>query len=312
MLDDHGASRNTVITVMLRDILNWQQHLRIDTEIPDSLAEPVPEHGLTIRPDFGFYAEESEAASDDLALELADEAEIDDQEEHEDAEDEDADSDDAVSPVDTAAGPWKLLGTYLPWGTHPLTRTTTGGWTASAVERLAVLLRARNVPIGVTTNGRWWALVWAPPGGTTGAAVWDASLFSEDPSSLHALVALLNRFRFLSVDPQDGLPALLRESLERGEEVTETLGGQVRAAVEMLAGTLDRLDRESAGRLLDGVNDDDLYAGVVTVMMRVVFLLFAEERRLLPSDDDLYISAYGVGQLVGQLEPGQPGRGAGA
>lgn len=105
------------------------------------------------------------ASDDDVELELADETEIDDQEEREGSEDEDADSDDAATPIDTATGPWKLLGSYLPWGTHPLTRTTTGGWTASAVERLAVLLRARNVPIGVTTNGRWWALVWAPPGG---------------------------------------------------------------------------------------------------------------------------------------------------
>ena len=37
-------------------------------------------------------------------------------------------------------------------------------------------------------------------------------------------------------------------------------------------------------------------------MMRVVFLLFAEERRLLPSDDDLYVTGYAVGQLVEQLE----------
>jgi len=33
-----------------------------------------------------------------------------------------------------------------------------------------------------------------------------------------------------------------------------------------------------------------------------VFLLFAEERRLLPSDDDLYVTGYSVGHLVDQLE----------
>ncbi|HUY44459.1 MAG TPA: hypothetical protein VMV92_01845 [Streptosporangiaceae bacterium] len=51
--------------------------------------------------------------------------------------------------------------------------------------------------------------MWAPNGGTTGAAVWDASLFSEDPGRLRALVALLNRPRFLAVAPADRLPALL-------------------------------------------------------------------------------------------------------
>ena len=313
VLDSHGASRHAMIETMLRDILDWQHHLRIDTQIPDSLAEPVPEHGLVVRPDFAFHAEDGDGAvaedtgdaeQADVAQEADDgDAEPDDGGDEEVDEDDQEDAEESSSGVgDAVTRPWKLLGAYLPWGTHPLARTTTGGWTASGAERLAVLLRARGVPVGVVTDGRWWALVWAPPGGTTGAAVWDASLFSEDPGSLRALVALLQRSRFLAVAPADQLPALFQESLERGEEVTETLGQQVREAVEMLAGTLDRLDREIDGRLLGGVDDDQFYAGVVTVMMRVVFLLFAEERRLLPSDDDLYISAYGVGQLVGQLE----------
>ncbi|MGI8435279.1 MAG: Eco57I restriction-modification methylase domain-containing protein [Nocardioidaceae bacterium] len=70
----------------------------------------------------------------------------------------------------------------------------------------------------------------------------------------------------------------------------------------MLIRRLDEIDREHDGRLLVGVSDDDLYAGVVTVMMRIVFLLFAEERRLLPSDDATYESGYAVGRLVDQLE----------
>ena len=165
-----------------------------------------------------------------------------------------------------------------------------------------MLLRARDVPVGIVTDGRWWALVTAPRGGATGAAVWDASLFSEEPKSLEGLVALLTRSRFQAAQPKDKLPALFAESLERQEEVTEQLGRQVREAVELLVTTLDQLDRESNGTLLAGVSDDDFYAGVVTMMMRVVFLLFAEERRLLPSDDDLYVTAYSVGHLVEQLE----------
>ena len=58
MMDDHGASRHAVIETMLRDVLDWQQHLRIDTQIPDTLTELVAEHGLVVRPDFGFHAED--------------------------------------------------------------------------------------------------------------------------------------------------------------------------------------------------------------------------------------------------------------
>jgi hypothetical protein len=304
MLDGYGSTRHALITTVLRDVFDWQHHLRIDAAIPDRLAEPVAEYGLLIRPDFGFYVEDTRSG-DGNADETGDEEDEDDG--TADVDEESGDVEEGISaglpgaPGD-GRGPWKLLGIYLPWGTHPLARTTTGGWAASGVERLAVLLRARGVPIGVATDGRWWALVWAPRGGTTGAAVWDAGWFSEDPASLRALVALLTRFRFLAVTPGDQLPALLHESLQRQEEVTETLGRQVREAVEMLAATLDGLDRESSGLLLGGVDDDEFFSGVVTLMMRVVFLLFAEERRLLPSDDDLYVTGYGVGQLVEQLE----------
>jgi len=128
----------------------------------------------------------------------------------------------------------------------------------------------------------------------------DASLWGEEPESFRAFVALLQRPRFLAVEADNTLPALLAESLNAQEEVTETLGLQVRDAVELLLDTLDRLDAESG--VLGEVTDDDLYDGVVTLMMRIVFLLFAEERRLLPSDDDIYVAAYSIGRLVEQLE----------
>jgi hypothetical protein len=296
MLDSGGATRHALIRFMLGDVLDWQHHLRIDAEMPDRMAEPVAEHGLLIHPDFGFYAEDAE---DDVPEDETDAGEDDGAEAEPPDEQERADADAAAAG---GRSPWKLLGMYLPWGSHPLARVTTTGWTASGVERLAVLLRARDVPVGVVTDGRWWAIVWAPRGGTTGAAVWDAGWFGDDPVSLRALTALLHRSRFLAVAPADRLAALLAESLRSGEDITENLGRQVRDAVEMLATILDRLDREDGGRLLASVDDDQFYSGVVTVMMRVVFLLFAEERRLLPSDDDLYVNGYGVGQLVEQLE----------
>jgi len=283
-LETRGASRLPAVRTVLTDALDWDTHLRWGTELPAALAEPVAEHGLLLRPDLGFWAEPESSAEDSAA-----------------SGDDDGDGEEQdPAALPGATGPWRMLGTVSEWGTHPLARSTTGGWSASPVERLAVLLRARGVPVGVVTDGRWWAVVWAPVGGTTGAAVWDASLWSEEPESFAAFVALLQRSRFLAVAHDDTLPELLAESLEAQEAVTETLGLQVRDAVELLLETLDRLDAESG--VLAGVSDDDLYDGVVTVMMRVVFLLFAEERRLLPSDDDVYVAAYSVSRLVEQLE----------
>ncbi|MGI8677384.1 MAG: Eco57I restriction-modification methylase domain-containing protein [Jatrophihabitans sp.] len=283
MLEDGGAGRRDVIDRILGDALDWGDHLRQGHDIPAALAEPV-QPGVSVSADFAFYAD----------------AEPDPGAEPEDDDDE-ADDQEADSKV-AERGPWRLLGLVTPYGGHPLARTTDDGWTTSPAERLAHLLRARDTPIGVVTDGRWWAIVWAPVGGTTGVAVWDATLWSEEPESLRAFVALLTRARFLAVPEPDTLPALLAESLDRQEEVTETLGHQVRDAVELLLETLDRLDAESGGALLAEVGDDELYDGVVTVMMRIVFLLFAEERRLLPSDDDLYLSGYSVSRLVDQLD----------
>ena len=119
------------------------------------------------------------------------------------------------------------------WGGHPLARAVERGWTASAVERLAVLLRARDVPVGVVTDGRWWALVWAPRGKPVGAAVWDASLLSEEPPPFGRL-SRCSPGRFLAVPPRTASRPAPAKSAERQEEVTEPLGRQVREAVEML------------------------------------------------------------------------------
>jgi hypothetical protein len=304
MMDDCGTSRHAIITAMLRDVFDWQPHLVIDDAMPQTLTEIVADHGVTLRPDFGYFEEAEDDAAQDADSGDEDGSDLSDASEDEEQDDDgDSEGDDAeASGEGASSGPWKLLGMVTAWGTHPLTRTTTGTWTANAVERLAVLLRARDVPVGIVTDGRWWALVTAPRGAAPGAAVWDASLFSEEPKSLEGLVALLTRSRFQAAQPKDKLPALFAESLERQEEVTEQLGRQVREAVELLVTTLDQLDRESNATPLAGASDDDFYAGVVTMMMRVVFLLFAEERRLLPSDDDLYVTAYSVGHLVEQLE----------
>jgi hypothetical protein len=291
LLDDNGASAGLFARGVLCDALHWGEALVEGADLPASLSDVVAEHGVLLRPDFAFRSSPDEAEDVDTAHES-------------EGDDEDGDADPVAAAALAAGqeGPWRLLGMWSPWGTHPLRRSVQAGWAASPVERLAALLRARNVPIGLVSDGRWWAVVWAPRGKPVGAAVWDASLWSEEPETFAAFVALLERRRFLGVTAAERLPALLERSASAQEEVTTALGGQVRASVEMLVRRLDELDRNAGGTILDGVSDDDLYAGVVTVMMRVVFLLFAEERRLLPSDDARYDAAYSVGRLVEQLE----------
>jgi hypothetical protein len=76
-------------------------------------------------------------------------------------------------------------------------------------------------------------------------------------------------------------------------------------AVESLVDAIGRADavlRDQGGPGLSTLPAQDVYRAAVTIMMRVVFLLFAEERGLLPSDNDVYRDMYSVGQLCEQLE----------
>jgi len=199
-------------------------------------------------------------------------------------------------------GDLRLLGRVLAPDTRPSARMA-GGWSASEADRLALLQRRHNGPLGLATDGRWWALVWTPAVGATSVTVWDAGLWLEERDTMAAFRVLLERRRFLGVSNAETLPALLEAGLEQQEEITETLGQQVRQAVEMLVEAIGRAGRRGGPteKLLAGVEPDEVYHGAVTVMMRLLFLLFAEERLLLPADDELYLHAYSAGQLVDAL-----------
>lgn len=173
-------------------------------------------------------------------------------------------------------------------------------WAASPAERMVELCRACGVRIGLVTNGERWMLIDAPVGGVTTFASWYARLWGQEPITLQAFINLLGIRRFF-VDESEQLPALLDESLKLQDEVTDALGEQVRRAVEVLIQALDRADVDRNRELLMGVEPPELYEAALTIMMRIVFLLSAEERGLLLLDDEAYQSNYAVSTLRMQL-----------
>ena len=76
----------------------------------------------------------------------------------------------------------------------------------------------------------------------------------------------------------------------------------MRQAVELLVNAISRADRAEGNRLLAGVEPREVYEAAVTVLMRIVFLLYAEERRLLPLDDPVYNENYAILPLRERLE----------
>ena len=183
------------------------------------------------------------------------------------------------------------------------------GWAASPIDRMAAMLRASGsaCSIGVVTDGRWWALVSAPRQGATASGVVDSQTWVEEPATRDAFRKLLSVTRLVGGEKGKRLPALFDASVLAAEEITEALGPQVRRAVELVVTALSEAARDAVERE-GGKGDDPLptdahevYEAVVTVMMRVVFLLFAEERGLLPAES-LYTGGYGLATVLDALE----------
>ncbi|WP_308404000.1 hypothetical protein [Streptomyces sudanensis] len=260
---DTVAGRDEWVAYVLRRLLGWDDALAFrqgDAEHHglDRLTLRVAEHNTEVRPDFALVE-----PGTDLAAE---------------------------PDAESAAKHVRLLGLTVPAGTAPTARAGAGGdWTASPADRLARLLRHHGVPLGLVTDGRWWCLVWAPLGGVTTTAVFDSISWNEaaERNVVRAFASLLSRRRFFAYDEPETLAGLLKASLAAGEDVTEALGVQVRQAVELLVDAIGRADARAVehgapGLHASGVSAGEVYRGAVAVMMRLVFLLFAEERGLLP------------------------------
>ena len=177
------------------------------------------------------------------------------------------------------------------------------GWAATDVDRMAMLLPKAQVEVGIVTDGQWWALVWAKEGKPTGSGMVNALTWAEEPLLRDAFFTLINQRRFRAADAEQRLTRLFERSELEAEEVTEALGTQVRRSVELLvqAFSEERLNAAKAGDP-DPLAEkpDDIYQAAVTVMMRIVFLLFAEERDMLPTEK-LYWDSYAIKDLLDEL-----------
>ena len=205
----------------------------------------------------------------------------------------------AVVDTTAQATPLLLLAVHAP-GVSLTDPLKGDGWATSPAERMIELCRGIGVRLGLVTNGEQWMFVDAPVGAVTTRASWYARLWGPEPVTLQAFLNLLGVRRFF-VDPNEQLPALLDRSLKLQDEVTDALGEQVSRAVEVLIQAVDRADVDRNRELLRAVEPPELYEAGLTFMMRIVFLLSAEERGLLLLGDERYIFNYAVSTLRMQL-----------
>ena len=100
------------------------------------------------------------------------------------------------------------------------------------------------------------------------------------------------------------LPEILRQSRLRQASVTNELADQVLEALGLLlqgfAAAAERDGRSLLREALD-LGQDHVYGGLLTVLLRLVFLLYAEDRGLLPADHLHYAEHLSVFGLHDQL-----------
>ena len=170
------------------------------------------------------------------------------------------------------------------------------------MQRAALSCRHHHIPLALVTDGDHLTLVHAPEGGATGWGTWRASEFATEPVLLDSFRSMLHSRRFTGAAERDTPEALLVESAGSHAEVTDQLGTQVRRATELLVNAISRADRDRRGALLTDVKPHEVYEAAVTVMMRTVFLLVAEENDLLPVDNHHYQDLYAVRTLRESLQ----------
>jgi hypothetical protein len=195
----------------------------------------------------------------------------------------------------------RLLIQIYPHGTDLEKPLPSKHWKATPATRMMELLHGTDCRLGLITNGERWMLVDAPRGESTGFASWYASLWLEEQITLRSFRSLLSGHRFFVVAADETLEAMLDESAVNQQEVTEQLGYQVRQAVEVLVESIDKADQDLGRELTKGVSEKVLYEAALAVMMRLVFLMSAEERKLLLLGDPIYDQHYAISTLQAQL-----------
>ena len=280
-----------------------------EAPIPDELETVLPDGGEALRPDFAVRAEPmrpSTAARPAAAVR------------------EDAATYGTADPGGAASGPNAEGEGTTPNGASPwqllvrvcepsedfdhVTRgrsRANGGLEASPHGRMERLLRHTGVAAGLLFNGTALRLVSAPRGESSGwldFRVADMLPTAGRPIST-AMRLLLGQTRLLSVPREKRLAALLEDSRKYQNEVSERLAEQVlHALYELLRGFQTAHDTSQGALLREPLakNPDEVYRGLLTVVLRLVFLLYAEERDMLPQDET-FLGAYSLAGLYERL-----------
>jgi len=165
-----------------------------------------------------------------------------------------------------------------------------------SVSRVLEWLRATGEPLALLTNLRQWRLVYAGLDYHASAQA-DVEQWFESGHPGPQLVALRTLVSPQALVPEregeaGALLTAIRESRKGQAELSGVLGERVRQAVERLIDA----HGEALGERVDAgeTTPREIYLAATRVVMRLVVVLFAEARDLLPRDNPVYYGSYSL------------------
>ncbi len=209
-------------------------------------------------------------------------------------------------PQDTKH-PWMMLIQVLSAKTDLdfVATADSRNWQATPQAKFERLLRETRIPLGLLVSGRQIRIVYAPRGETSGYLTFGVAEMAQvaGRSIFAALHMLLCEERLFSLGEKQRLPAILADSRKYQNVVSTQLAEQVLASLYELVRGFQAADEQVSGTLLHDVLAQDpnhVYGGLLTVLMRLVFTLYAEDRGLI-STDPIYANFYSVTGLFERL-----------
>lgn len=181
-------------------------------------------------------------------------------------------------------------------------------WDASPVQRMERLLRDNRISIGILYSKREIRIVYAPAAENSGNIGFPVAEMRDVPGRpiVAALDSLLSKDRVLGpgIPSKYRLPALLVASRESQNSVSDKLAEQVLGALYELIKGLQQADQNVKQRLLSEVlhqKPEEIYHALLTLIMRLIFLLYAEDKGVMPAGE-LYFRGYSAKGLFLRLQ----------
>ena len=213
----------------------------------------------------------------------------------------------AVAELGEEEQRWQLLVRVEAAGVDPDARGALDGWEATPHQRFERLLRDTGVYAGLMVTDAALRLIYAPSGETSGHLTFPIRPLGTVAGRpmLGGLKLLLDQSSLFTAADSHRLPALLKKSRDAQAAVSTALAEQVLGALHELLRGLDSAEPALIRELAQSC-PDHLYEGLLAVLMRLVFVLYAEDRDLLPSRTDgrareIYETSYSVRGLYATL-----------